>query len=57
MRTQPRNIALSALRSGYERRPIRLLVGSELVVDMAKGEALALADALVDAAEDDEVTE
>lgn len=51
MRLQPAAIRSTVHRSGNPRRPVRLVIGADLVLDLSRPEAVALADALVDAAE------
>lgn len=51
MRLQPKPMAAAAGVSGHDRRPVRLVIGTDHVFDMSRTEALTLADQLVDAAE------
>lgn len=51
MRLQPKPMAAVAGVSRHDRRPVRLVIGTDYVFDMSRNEALTLADQLVDAAE------
>lgn len=51
MRLQPGAVEASAHRTDNPRRPVRLVFGADLAFDMSRPEAVALADALIDATE------
>ena len=51
MRLQPTAMPSTVHRSGNPRRPVRLVIGADLTFDLSRAEAVALADALVDATE------
>lgn len=54
MRLQPKALDAHVTRSGHPTRPVRLVVGGALVLDITVGEALELADRFVDIAESQE---
>lgn len=53
MRLQPGAISTAVRATTNPRRPVRLLIGTDIAVDMSRSEALALADQLVDTTEQD----